>query len=44
VREQLGQNARDLHDALPKHGCEQSLFEVAREIPDAQDRLADLGR
>ena len=42
--EQLGQIARDLHDALRKLGFEQSLSNVAREIPDARDRLAYVGR
>lgn len=42
--EQLGQIARELHEALRKLGFEQSLTEVAQEIPDARDRLAYVGQ
>jgi chemotaxis protein CheZ len=42
--EQLGQIARELHEALRKLGFEQRLTEVANEIPDARDRLAYVGK
>lgn len=44
TRQQLGAIVRQLHDALQTLGYDAVLHEVAREIPDARERLSYVGR
>jgi chemotaxis protein CheZ len=42
--EQIGQLARNLHEALRELGYDRALSQVTQEIPDARDRLVYVGK